>query len=462
MGYSIVQGLNSYAKNIISQLFIECKTAILQNEDLVSYSKRGVETLVREVDAGAGGLYDKSLGWNVHNGGYGGEDTVTWRPYAPKFDTAKTIEVDLVDELNSYSEGMDSSLEALARDYINRQLARTIDAANIATLAAQIPENNQHVNSEQGWGTTSTTIFNTLLNIQAELSDTYDGPVICFINTKVYAALQKALLAAPTGVLAMYREGTIPVRFDGFGDYSDDYGEGFGFDLRVVYFGNLILVKVPSDRMYTRIIMLNGLQGSEGQETGGYLPDTSNADFAQVDLLAVPTIAAFASIKWLITQYLVPAYIEGVPTPSIDTLRLNELMFGQVEVENAGINQVSNAFKVNNRCVFGADLIKNRVNACYMITSAVGPQTVTSTEVVMDEPTTSPVTLVEGQTMQVQAHVLPYNTTDKKLTYESSDTGTATVSATGLITAVAGGQTTVTVKNGTSSSEFVLDVEVAD
>lgn len=461
MGYSIVQGLNAYAKQIFNALFLGCKTAILNNEGLLSYSKRGVNTLVREVDAGAGGLYDKSLGWNVHNGGYGGEDTVTWREYAPKFDTAKTIEIDLVDELNSYTEGMESSLNALVDDYINRRLAATIDAANIATLASQVPEANIHADTEAGWQVDKDNIFGTLAGIQAELADTYDGPVITFINTKVYAALQQALLAAPTGVLAMYREGTIPVRFDGFGDYADDYGEGFGFDLRVVYFGNLILVKVPSDRMYTRILMLNGLQGSEGQEVGGYLPDTSNPDFAGVDLLAVPTISAFASIKWLITQYLVPAYIEGVPTPNVDVLRLNEMMFGQVEVENAGINQVANSFKVNNRCLFGADIIKNRANSVYMITGEVGPQTITSTEVVIDTPSTDAVTLTEGDTLQIQAHVLPYNTSDKALTYATMDEGTATVSTKGLVTAVAGGQTTITVSNGDINKSFTVDVDVA-
>lgn len=55
-------------------------------------------------------------------------------------------------------------------------------------------------------------------------------------------------------------------------------------------------------------------------------------------------------------------------------------------------------------------------------------------------------------TNQIVATVSPDNTTDKSLTYVSADTGIATVSNTGLITAVAVGSTTVTVSTNDGSN----------
>ena len=58
-------------------------------------------------------------------------------------------------------------------------------------------------------------------------------------------------------------------------------------------------------------------------------------------------------------------------------------------------------------------------------------------------PTT--VTKAAGQTQQITVTFTPANVLDESLTYESSNTDKATVSATGLITAVATGTATITV-----------------
>ncbi len=52
----------------------------------------------------------------------------------------------------------------------------------------------------------------------------------------------------------------------------------------------------------------------------------------------------------------------------------------------------------------------------------------------------------KGETEQLEATVLPENATNKKLTWESSDTNIATVNESGLVTALGTGKATITVK----------------
>lgn len=68
------------------------------------------------------------------------------------------------------------------------------------------------------------------------------------------------------------------------------------------------------------------------------------------------------------------------------------------------------------------------------------------------------VTLAPGGTQQLTTTVLPANTTDA-LTYSSSATGVATVTSSGLITAVADGTATITATSGNYSDTCIVTVE---
>lgn len=72
-------------------------------------------------------------------------------------------------------------------------------------------------------------------------------------------------------------------------------------------------------------------------------------------------------------------------------------------------------------------------------------------------------TLPEGGTLQLTATILPEDATDKTVAWESSDTGVATVSGEGLVTAGAVGTTTITAKagNGVSASCVVTVVKAS-
>ena len=66
-------------------------------------------------------------------------------------------------------------------------------------------------------------------------------------------------------------------------------------------------------------------------------------------------------------------------------------------------------------------------------------------------------TLWVDDTLQISA-LVPFNATDKTVTYTSSDTGKATVTAAGLVTALTAGNVTITVKAGQSEKTVSLTI----
>ena len=86
--------------------------------------------------------------------------------------------------------------------------------------------------------------------------------------------------------------------------------------------------------------------------------------------------------------------------------------------------------------------------------------TVAVTEVTLNKTSTS---IVAGQTEQLTATVAPETATNKKVTWDSSDKTVATVSATGLVTALKAGTTTITVttEDGNKTATCAVTVTAA-
>lgn len=71
------------------------------------------------------------------------------------------------------------------------------------------------------------------------------------------------------------------------------------------------------------------------------------------------------------------------------------------------------------------------------------------------------VTLKDNETVQLEVTFTPFNATDKTVTWESSDAAVATVSATGLVTAIKEGEVVITVKS-TNNLTATCNVKVAN
>ncbi len=69
-------------------------------------------------------------------------------------------------------------------------------------------------------------------------------------------------------------------------------------------------------------------------------------------------------------------------------------------------------------------------------------------------------TILVGDTLQLNATVSPNDATNKDVAWTSSDTGVATVSSTGLVTAVAAGSATITVTTDDGSKTATLSLTV--
>ncbi len=88
-------------------------------------------------------------------------------------------------------------------------------------------------------------------------------------------------------------------------------------------------------------------------------------------------------------------------------------------------------------------------------------QTIAVESVSLDETISEGHELTEGATLDISDYVtvLPENATDKTVTYSSSKTDVATVSETGVITAIATGETVITVTAGDKTATFTLTVK---
>lgn len=88
-------------------------------------------------------------------------------------------------------------------------------------------------------------------------------------------------------------------------------------------------------------------------------------------------------------------------------------------------------------------------------------KTVAVESVSLDEAISEGYELTKGTTLDISEYVtvLPENATDKTVSYSSSKTDIATVSEAGVITAVAEGETEITVKAGDKTATFTLTVK---
>lgn len=86
--------------------------------------------------------------------------------------------------------------------------------------------------------------------------------------------------------------------------------------------------------------------------------------------------------------------------------------------------------------------------------------TVVDAEQIHADTATVVLDLVNNQSGQIRTSFVPANVTDKRLGYVSENTNIATVSASGLVTAVAPGKTSITIRKLTNNQKATCTIEV--
>ena len=369
--FTVYDGVEAYARKANSGLYIACKTAIFNDPKNQILTPKGKITRVRQYESGMAGNYSKNKGWMTS---YGTGKGVQWIEYKAEYDRAKILTTDAIDEEQSFAVGMTPSIELLNADFLDNQLPREIDATNIAKWYSQVPEANKHVNTESGFGTDEDSILATLNNLdRLEFNSGYDRDTVLFMNAEAYANMISAIqnkFGLASNVL-MEKQATVYID-TGLGSLIKGTDSMIKVNITFEVYGHFLIIRVPDDRMYTKIIMFSGDPDDEGQEAGGYVPDSSNSEFANIALLAIPIEAAFTNTRYMVDNFLYPAFLQTNPYTSVDIRELNKRMYGNVEINNAGINQKANAFEYDIRAIYGGSLFANRARNCFAVTGPIG------------------------------------------------------------------------------------------
>lgn len=367
MAFTVYDGINAYARKANCGLYLASRTSIFNNPANQILTPKGKKTLVRQYEAGKAGTYNKTKGWMTS---YGQGKGVEWKEYTSEFDRAKVLVVDAIDEEQSYAAGMTPSIELLNNDFLDNQIPSEVDATNIAKWASQIPNANKHGVSDTGFEVSSDKILGTLNNLDRLVFNSgYDRDTVLFMNSEVYANFITAIQNKMGLASNVLMEKTAAVYIDtGLGSLIKGADDVIKVDITFEVYGHFLIVRVPDDRMYTKITMLSGDPDDEGQEAGGYVVDTEGGAEA-VCLMAIPIEAAFTNVRYMIDNYLYPAWLQNSALGAAELRALNSRMFGNVEINNAGINQKANAFEYDIRAIYGGSLFDNRARNCFLVTS---------------------------------------------------------------------------------------------
>lgn len=363
MALSFYDGIEAYAKKANCGLYLACKTAIFNNPADQILTPKGKVTRVRQYDSGKAGNYSKTKGWTTK---YGGGDGVQWKEYRAPYDRAKVLQTDAIDEEQSFAVGMTPSIELLNSDFLDNQLPAEIDATNIATWFNKLSGDNVF-NSVDDLQIDPEHILGTINTLETKIFDSgYDRDSVLFMSSDAYAnmvtAIQNKMGLANNAL--MYRKVDITVDTGLRGTENDGYVT-ISLDFEV--YGKFLIIRMPSDRMWSHIIMLSGDPDDAGQEMGGYTPDYDNNNLQMIKLLAIPMEAAFCNVRYMVDNFLYPAFMNNLSTAKVDLRELNKRMYGNVEIGNAGINQKANAFEYDIRAIYGGDLFDNRARNCFAV-----------------------------------------------------------------------------------------------
>jgi hypothetical protein len=158
--WTVYDGIEAYARRSLLAYYQASKTAIFNNPQNQILTPKGKETLVREVESGGAGTYNKAKGWMTQ---YGQGTGVKWVKYKAEFDRSKVMTVDAVDEAQSFANGMTPSIELLATDFMDNQISREVDATTIAKFYSRLGSGNKFESSAAtGYQTDAAHILDTL------------------------------------------------------------------------------------------------------------------------------------------------------------------------------------------------------------------------------------------------------------------------------------------------------------
>lgn len=340
MANLISQYVSGFNTDIQKQFLIDSKTGVLIPTKK-KYDEKFGTVYIRQIKT-TGGLanYDKNIGYD----GAGGNGTAEWVGYTVDNDRLIDIWIDAMDELPSFLEGTESSISALYNLQINKNLAKEMDALAMARAYAGCIEAGGALETSNF----KTDFWGTVIDIKNKYFDEKDVDsdklIYGFISSEIYAQGEKELLnkngLANSAVLTKL-DMKVPSGIKGSGALE--------ITLNAIKYDNIVLIKMPKDRMSTEITMLDGR--SEGQQAGGFL-----AGDTKMSAVFVPEGVMFTDVQYDIAQFLVPAEVYQ-NIASLDIAETLKQLTGNLKLDYIGVNQKRNAFEIIGRIRYDSKVI---------------------------------------------------------------------------------------------------------
>ena len=359
-GTAVIAATRMFIDTIVKYPYLKSRFAVLAaKNDNVSYSEYGLETAVREVTAGNAADHDEASGFL--GGGLNG--TSDWTLFTAQFDREKTFVVGFLQEMNSILSGMTPTIVALIDAFWDK-FGAEIDACAATTIYNSIPNANKFTTS-----TYAVDAANALKSIYTLARKSWAAGVgdmkkFAFVDDVTFSAIGENLITD----YGKANAGIIKINPMVSQDVADRVGvEGLGIDINVLKLNSDVnIICVPASRMYTKIVMLDGR--STGQEAGGYAPATDVPGYALIKVLMVPEAAAVLSIRHIVSKMTVPssAYADKVNAKRGE---INTDYFGQATIEEIGVDQIGDRWKVMNRVKHGVIAFDTWIHTVFSITS---------------------------------------------------------------------------------------------
>lgn len=444
--FSTYEATVAFAKQANLSMAQSAKVAIFNDPTNQIYDIKAKETLIREIETVGAGDYT-----GVWDDGFGNVESEYVRYYAP-YDRSASFAIDSLQEAQSFVEGATPTLNLAGKEFMTKHQAPEIDSVVLARYAVQA--GIKKLTTE--WQIDKAHILDTLTSIEAEISNAgYDGEIVTYLSTDANMAFEQALLEK--NVLAsdvvIKRKMTKEEVAEGF--------EALEIEIRCRKFNNMLIIPVPNDRMCGAYIMLDGR--SAGQEAGGVIPEKNVSTYHDNKIIAIPLPAAYCNIRHIVAELAVPASID-VADYTENIALANEKLFGTVEIEHIGVNQLSDGFKFNTRTVYGGDIFEKYRDLCVVVKTADGAISgIEATRIITD---LSAVTAADTFTKTLQC--APLNMTAVP-TVESTATGKATVAAAAgtnpgevvlTVTKVAAGDTTIKIYADAAKTNLLGELPV--
>lgn len=336
MGVSVVETITGFNKSLQTAFYTGSKTSVLRPESKMFTENFG-EIKIREISVtGGAGNYSKTKGYD----GAGGHANVVWRTYTADNDRYFNLSTDTVDELASFLTGTKPSIIAGFEQYANLALAPEVDAVAMARAYSASLEGGNTLETS----TFKTKFFDSLIDVEQRLFAKGVGrehTVFAFIRSDVYAQGEKEIVEkmglANQAVLAKYTL-EVPTGIDAVAPLE--------IVVDAIKFNNLILIRMPEDRMGTTVTLLDGR--TEGQESGGF-----TAGDTKMSAVFVPEGAMFVDTRYNVINLTVPAVAYQLDTQADIDKALKNIV-GDLKIDNVGINQKANGFEINARVIYDA------------------------------------------------------------------------------------------------------------